>query len=35
VLLVGPRRDRRVLRLALTDALTVGQPSPAGDIQRA
>jgi len=31
VLLVGPRRDRRVLSLALGDTLTVGQPPAAGE----
>ena len=32
MLLVGPRRDRRVLSLALGDALTVGQPPPAAEV---
>ena len=34
MLLVGPRRDRRVLSLALGDALTVGQPPPAGEVHQ-
>jgi hypothetical protein len=34
VLLVGARRDRRVLSFALGDALTVGEPPPAGEVQQ-
>ena len=34
MLLVGPRRDRPVLSLALGDALTVGQPPPASEVHQ-
>lgn len=34
MLLVGPRRDRPVLSLALGDALTVDQPPPASEVHQ-